>query len=302
MNEVEDNNTNIGIEENNTNIGIEDIKILGKEEVKQIEDKRELKDIELDKLTVSSKNVRTINVEKDIEILAASMKKYGLRQPIEVRRVGDSDFYEVIAGSRRTLAARSLEWKTIRGFVVTEPPKEDRILSLSENINRLDIDPKDRATNILELLDEQGGDWMTLSEMLNRSVATLQHWASYGNVPEKIQEMVTDKKLGQGYARELARFSEVDPTEMIKIAEKLASVEEKGHKDAIINSIRKKPKITADEIGKKFEETQEELSVNIIFNPRLSKAIKEESEKRSEEPFQFIKSIIRDYLDGKGLL
>jgi ParB family chromosome partitioning protein len=272
--------------------------------VEQTEDKRELRDIELDKISVSSVNVRITNVDKEVDSLAQDMKRNGLRQPIEVRRVGDGDFYEVVAGQRRFLSARMLGWKKIRAFILSKETlvKNDRILSLSENINRLDIDPKDRAMAIMQLLDEHDGDWIILSEILNRSVVTLRNWSSYGYIPEKIQEMVTEKKLGQGYARELVRFSEVEPEEMVKIGEKLGSTQETSRKNTIINAIRSKPKITAEEIDKKLEESEEDLAINIVFKSRLAKVIKEECNRRSEGPSQLVISIIREYLDSKGLL
>lgn len=272
--------------------------------VEQTEDKRELRDIELDKLTVSEANIRKTNVDKEIETTAADMKRLGQRQPIEVRRVGDSDFYEILDGQRRWLAAKLLGWKTIRAFVQSKesPIQDDTVISLSADINKVNVDPKDRAIAIEKLLEQYSGDWTLLSEILNRSVATLQKWASYNYVPEKIQEMVTGKKIGSGYARELVRFSEVEPEEMAKIAEKIGSTPETSRKNTIINSIRSKPKITAEEIDKKLEESEEDITINLIFKSKLAKVIKEESERRAEEPQQLVKSIIREYLDGKGLL
>ena len=281
------------------------ITMVAKEDVVvQVEDKRELRDIELDKLTVSEANVRKTNVDKDVETTAADMKRLGLRQPIEVRRVGDSDFYEVIDGQRRMLAAKLLGWKTIRAFVLSGEfsMKDDTVISLSADINKVGVDPKDRAVAIEKLLEQHDGDWILLSEILNRSVATLQKWSSYNFIPEKIKEMVTEKRLGQGFARELVRFSEVEPEELVKIAEKLGSTQETSRKNTIINTIRSKPKSTVEEISKKLEEEEEDLAINIVFKSRLAKVIKEEGNRRSEDPSQLVKSIIREYLDGKGLL
>ena len=282
-----------------TMVDKEDVQI-----VEQVEDKRELKDIDVDKLTVSKANVRITNVDKDVETTAADMKRLGLRQPIEVRRVGDSDFYEIVDGQRRWLAAKLLGWKTIRSFVLSgeSSMKDDTVISLSADINKVGVDPKDRAIAIDKLLEQYNGDWILLSEILNRSVVTLQKWAAYNYIPEKIQEMVTEKKLGQGYARELVRFSEVEPEELVKIAEKIGSTSETTRKNAIINTIRSKPKITLEEIDKKLEESEEDLAINIVFKSRLAKVIKEEGNRRSEGPSQLVISIIREYLDSKGLL
>lgn len=277
-----------------------------------IQDIRELKDIPLDSIRVSKFNVRVTDANKEVEILAQDMRRHGLRQPIEVRKVSGKEgkeLFDVVAGQRRMLAARMLNWKTIKGFVLSESlPENDRLLSLSENINRVDIDPKDRAIAVLELLEEHNGDWVLLSEILNRSVATLQYWVSFSKIPEKIQVMVSGgkdgKKLGDGYARKLARYSEVEPDEMVKIAEKITAVpyQDKPRKEAIIAAIKENPKITAEEIEDKLEERDEDLAISIIFKSKIAKIIKKEGERRFEEPTQFIKSVIREYLESRGLL
>lgn len=271
---------------------------------------RELKDIPLDSIRVSKFNVRVTDANKEVEILAQDLRKHGLRQPIEVRRVGGKDIFDVVAGQRRMLAARMLNWKKIKAFVLSDSlPENDRLLSLSENINRVDIDPKDRAIAVLELLEEHNGDWVLLSEVLNRSVATLQYWVTFSKIPEKIQVMVSGsgkdgKKLGDGYARKLVRYSEVEPEEMVKIAEKITAVpyQDKPRKEAIIAAIKENPKITAQEIEEKLEEQEEDLAISIIFKSRVAKIIKKEGQRRFEEPTQFIKSVIREYLETRGLL
>lgn len=278
------------------------------EVTEQKKDDRELADILLDNIRVSKLNVRITDPLKEVEILAQDMRRHGLRQPIEVRRVkvsGNKELFDVVAGSRRTAAARMIGWKTIKAFILSDSLLEDdRLLSLSENINRVDIDPKDRAMAVLELLEKYDNDWVLLSEVLNRSIATLQYWTNYFKVPEKIQVMVTGDKIGAGYARKLARYSEVVPEEMVKIAEKISAIpyQDKKTKDAIIEAIKEAPKITVKEIEEKLEEREQDLAISIIFKSRVAKIIKKEGERRFEEPTQFIKSIIREYLETRGLL
>lgn len=278
------------------------IKIVEKSEM--IEDKRTLADIELDKITVSDTNPRKLDVEKDINILIESMRKYGLMTPIEVRRVGSGDFYEVPQGQRRVMAARSLGWTKIRAWILPDeiPIQDDSERSFREQMDRLDLSPIDRSRVINELLDKYDDDWTRLSEILNRSVVTLKNWAEFGNVPEKIQEMVSEKKIGEGYARKISRFSEVNPDELVKIAEKVGNIKDKEHRDAVVDYIKRQPKSTAEDIEKKFSTQEEELAINIIFSARIAKAIRDLSDARSEEPHEFVKSIIREYLEGKGVL
>lgn len=299
----ENNDKKEEIEEKNGKIDENEIVILSKDQVVEPpEDKRVLMDIELDKLTVSDSNPRKTDLEKDMPIMIDSLKKYGLITPLEVRRSGN--FFEVNQGQRRMMAARSLGWKKIRCWVVPDESKkeDDTIRSLIEQIDRLDLPKIDRSRKINELAERYNYDWILLSEVLNRPVRTLKDWADLEKVPEEVQELVSKNKLGEAWARKLVRFSEVEPGEMVEIAKKMSGIKEIAKKDAIINSIKQSPKITASELDKKIEEHDEELAINIIFKSRIAKIIKEEGEKRFEDPPSFIKSVIREYLEGKGLL
>ena len=300
-------------------------------------EERILQDIEVDKITISEENMRKHDLEKDMDSLAEDIKKIGLSQPIEVRRKsvdiegggnGGTEYrYEVVAGFRRFTAAKRLGWTKIKAWIfpdvvvssdeVEEGKKKgkteeeirkdkermhDLVASFGENINRLDADPRDRARQILQLVDIFDGDWIILSEILNRSVRILKEWSEYAQIPEKIKEMVAEKKIGQGYAKELVKYSEVDPNELVKIAEKIGSLSGSGskdRKDAIIGYIRKEPKSTADDIDKKLGEG--ELIINIKFDVRVARAIKELSDRRGEEPKEFIRGIIKSYLESKGV-
>lgn len=276
-----------------------------------VEDKRELKEIDIDNLYISESNVRKLNVEKETDSLAGEMRRSGLHQPIEARWDPDKNMFEVINGQRRTIAAKKLGWTKIRAFVLSDsiPKREDIIRSLAENVHRLDIDPRDRANAIRQILDMYDGDWNILSDVLNRSVVDLKKWEEYGSVIEPLKDMVTQGKLNQGSARELTKISKTDDSNIVKIATQISGIERRDPdlRKRIFEYIKRKPEAKSEEIYEKFfmtDKKEEELplSISVVFTPRIAKAIKTSSEKRNETPNQFITSITRDWLETKGLL
>jgi hypothetical protein len=70
-----------------------------------------IEEIDMDKIQTSNK-LREI----DIDDIALSMEQSGLLNPITVMKKGE--FYELIFGSRRFLAARRLGWKKIRANIL----------------------------------------------------------------------------------------------------------------------------------------------------------------------------------------
>jgi ParB family transcriptional regulator, chromosome partitioning protein len=108
---------------------------------------RDLHHIPLDQLTVSKLNVRK-HGPKDVASLAASIATLGVLQPLLVR--AKDDRYEIVAGQRRYLAAKSLRDPDgdapALPCIVLEADQDAIAIeaSLAENIERLPMDDMDQ--------------------------------------------------------------------------------------------------------------------------------------------------------------
>ena len=115
---------------------------------------RDLHHIPLDQLTVSKLNVRK-HGPKDVASLAASVAALGVLQPLLVRAKGDG--YEIVAGQRRYLAARSLREgdndAPALPCVVLDDNEDAAAIeaSLAENIERLPMDEMDQHEAFMAL-------------------------------------------------------------------------------------------------------------------------------------------------------
>lgn len=105
---------------------------------------RKLHNIALSELAVSKLNVRR-HGSKDIDSLAASIAALGIIQPLLVRTDGSG--YEIVAGRRRFLAAKTLDAEGAPGFdrvpcVVLAADDDVTAIeaSLAENVERLPMD------------------------------------------------------------------------------------------------------------------------------------------------------------------
>lgn len=115
---------------------------------------RDLHHIPLDQLTVSKLNVRK-HGPKDVASLAASVAALGVLQPLLVRAKDDG--FEIVAGQRRYLAAKSL--RDADGdapalpCVVLEDDQDAVAIetSLAENIERLPMDEMDQHEAFMAL-------------------------------------------------------------------------------------------------------------------------------------------------------
>ena len=115
--------------------------------------------IPLKDIIISTDNVRKTDATKDLDELAASIKKHGLLQPIVLIGHYGVTPYKLISGQRRFLAHQKLGKSDIRAvFVGTLSENEAVVKSLIENMQRLDLDYLDTARAITDLYEHYSKD------------------------------------------------------------------------------------------------------------------------------------------------
>lgn len=105
--------------------------------------------IPLSKLKISDFNVR--KDVGDISELVESVKEKGVFQPILVRP--ENGKYGIIVGSRRYSAAKEAKLYDIPATVKQMDDEEALVISLSENIQRNDLQPKETAETLAKLME-----------------------------------------------------------------------------------------------------------------------------------------------------
>lgn len=148
-------------------------------------------------------NDRTVFASTDLDELAASMAAHGLVQPITVRPMGDR--FEIVAGERRSRAARQLGWTTIDAIVRDLDDRAAADAMLVENTARADLNPIDEARAYQSRIDRFG---MTNTEVaavagvsvqkvftrvrLLRLVAEAQHLVGVGQLAGDAAQLLAD--------------------------------------------------------------------------------------------------------------
>ena len=101
--------------------------------------------------------------EEALEELANSIKTYGVLQPIIVNK--KDDYYEIVAGERRWRAAKKAglaEMPCIIKDDITD--RSNKEIALIENLQRVDLNPIDKAKGLKELIDDYGMTQKELAE------------------------------------------------------------------------------------------------------------------------------------------
>lgn len=229
-------------------------------------------EILLDELVVSESNVRRRDVTADIEELARSMNIFGLKQPIVVQPKGDK--YEIIIGQRRYLAAKQLGWQRIPARIETTQLDEiqAKAISFSENVQRRDLAPRDKADACVGLL-ERFGTAKAVAEYLGTSEQTVRKWLGYAAVPEGLKALVETKAITVPEAIRVAQHV-IDEGKAVTIARRMAEMKApKTHRNRIIAAIEEAPERPIESIFRRAEETRLEKRITVILPEKWSLAL-----------------------------
>jgi len=101
-----------------------------------------------------------------IDDLAGSPRDFGLLQPVVVRHI--DGVYELIAGHRRLEAARALGWLEIATVVRVESDSQAYLLTLTENLQRQDLSPREEAAALERLACENGWTTRQIGQAIKR--------------------------------------------------------------------------------------------------------------------------------------
>ena len=107
--------------------------------------------------------------EEKLEQLTASVKQYGILEPLIVRPVGKAK-YELVAGERRYRAAEAAGLKQVPVTVHELTDEQVVEIALLENLQRDDLNPIDETEGLLDLLCQRLElDRKAVIKLLNRA-------------------------------------------------------------------------------------------------------------------------------------
>ena len=138
--------------------------------------------------------------------MSASIKRYGVINPITVKKVGDK--YEIVAGHRRFLAS-GMAGRVEIPAIVTEKTKEGNgALTLEENIQREDINAMDIARYLMYFIREKNCTVTELASRFNKSTGWINQILSLLNIDPLAQDAVESKQLPYASAIEIQRIDD----------------------------------------------------------------------------------------------
>lgn len=185
---------------------------------------------------------RTKFTEEALAELEASIREFGVLQPLLVRPMSDGS-YKIVAGERRYRAARRAELKEVPVIIKSLTDAEAAAIALIENLQREDLNPIEEAAGIKKLIEEYGYTQEEASEKLSKSRPAIANALRLLMLPQDVSKLVEEGKLSAGHARALLGLEDEKLISDVakEIVEKQLSVRQT---EQLVKAL-KKPKKTA---------------------------------------------------------
>jgi ParB family chromosome partitioning protein len=145
--------------------------------------------------------------ESELERLADSIRRYGVLQPVVVRRAspGAARPYELVVGERRWRASQRAGRETVPAVVQDVEPRDLLEVALVENVQRRDLNPIELAQAFRALL-EAGRTQDEVGERVGLDRSTVANHLRLLELPKELQEDVELGALSMGHAKALLQL------------------------------------------------------------------------------------------------
>lgn len=203
-------------------------------------------------LIEDAENVRRERDDGEIAGLAATIREYGVLQPLGVRRV--DGHFALVYGGRRRRAAIQAGLKSVPCVEVEEREGDRLTFQLLENLQRRELNDMDKADGFASLrqslqsthpgLRDSSLDDLT-AQTLGLSIRTVQRYLGLRELTEPVRDLVRRGDLTVTQAQHLRSIDEPEKqAQMARIAV------ERGASAAIVsracNALSRQPALTAE--------------------------------------------------------
>ena len=175
---------------------------------------RRIIDIPLVRIRPCKTQVRRKYNPELLKELAISRKQNGILQPLTVRKVSSAE-YELISGERRLRAAAMCGKSKVPCIVISCSDSQASIYSLTENLQRSEINIFEEAQDITEIMSHYHMSKKETARKLGKRPSVIEGRLSILDLSAEERELIIKAHLSERHARALLILD--DPTDRRKV-------------------------------------------------------------------------------------
>lgn len=265
------------------------------------------RDIPLTDLVIGKAQARVIRADKGIADLAQSIEAQGLLQPIVVCVAETEGKWEILAGQRRFLAHQHLGRESIAAAVMDERVSEGeaKAISITENLIRRQLTPKERKDGILYLYRIYG-TIKDVQETTGLSYKVVSDNVRFPRLIPKLKEMVETETVSIHTALKAQdaatdRNYDVNEDDAVVLALEMESMTDAQRKN-VVKDRQEHPDKPVDDVVEDAKTGAKVVQVVATISPRVHTALQEFAKDVGRLQDEAAAALIEEALVGRELL
>ena len=174
--------------------------------VPEIERGLEIVEVSLDLISANPFQPRKTFSEEGLAELTASIREYGIIQPLVLRRTENG--YEIIAGERRFRAATRAGLSSVPCLIRQASDKEMAEIALIENLQREDLHYFEEAAGYEKLLTQFGLTQEVLAKSVGKDQSTIANKLRLLKLSPAVRAFIFQANLTERHSRALLKIEE----------------------------------------------------------------------------------------------
>jgi ParB family chromosome partitioning protein len=166
----------------------------------------EVVQIAIDQLQPNPLQPRGAITPESLVDLVDSIKEHGILEPLVIAKTPAG--YQIVAGERRWRAAKLAGLTHVPAIIRETSPKGMLEMALVENVQRVDLNPLDRAKGFERLLNEFGLTTSEIAVRIGKSVAYISNSIRLLSIPDALKDGLLSGLISEGHARALSAIDE----------------------------------------------------------------------------------------------
>lgn len=172
------------------------------------EDNSKLMEIDLAEIVPNEDQPRKNFDKDDLYDLSQSIKKYGVIQPLLLKKKDDK--YEIIAGERRYRAAIDAGLSKVPAIVKDVSDEISSRIAIIENIQRKDLNPVEEAMSYKHILDSQDLTQKELADEIGKSRQYIGNTIRLLRLDPRVLKLLEEEKISTSHGKNLLAIKDGD--------------------------------------------------------------------------------------------
>lgn len=163
--------------------------------------------IDINELQPNPLQPRGVISPESLVDLVDSIKEHGILEPLVVAKTPAG--YQIVAGERRWRASKLAGLTHVPVIIRETSPKGMLEMALVENVQRIDLNPLDRAKGLERLQTEFSLSTSEIATRMGKSVAYVSNSLRLLALPDALKDGLLSGLISEGHARALAAIDDV---------------------------------------------------------------------------------------------